>query len=67
VLRQLKANPHTAGIPVLVVSAAGADQSIRGQLFELGAEEVLAKPIDLSATFATVERLAARGRSPAGT
>jgi CheY-like chemotaxis protein len=67
VLRQLKANPHTAGIPVLVVSAAGADQSIRGQLFELGAEEVLAKPIDLSATFAMVERLAARDRAPAGT
>jgi len=62
VLRQLKASPHTAHIPILVVSASGGDPNVRSQLIELGAHDVAEKPIDLSGTFAKVERLAERAR-----
>jgi len=61
VLRRLKANPRTAVIPVLVVSAFGADQNMRDQLVELGAADVLEKPVDLKLAFDKVERLAGRG------
>jgi len=61
VLRRLKADPRTAVIPVLVVSAFGADQNMRDQLVELGAADVLEKPVDLKLAFDKVERLAGRG------
>jgi CheY-like chemotaxis protein len=60
VLRLLKADPRTAAIPVLVVSAFGADQNLRDQLVDLGAADVLEKPVDLQLAFDKVERLAAR-------
>ena len=62
VLRQLKANARTAAIPVMVVSAMVTDQNLRGQLVDLGADEVFEKPVDLAATFARAERLAERTR-----
>jgi CheY-like chemotaxis protein len=60
VLRQLKSNPRTRRIPVLVVSAFGGDQHMRDQLVELGAADVLEKPLDLQIAFNKVERLAGR-------
>jgi DNA-binding response OmpR family regulator len=60
VLRQLKANPRTAEIPVLVVTAFGADQNLRDLLVELGAMDVLEKPVDLAIAFNKAERLARR-------
>jgi CheY-like chemotaxis protein len=57
VLRQLKANPKTAKIPVLVVSAFGGDQNLRDLLLELGAFDVLEKPVDLQIAFDKAERL----------
>lgn len=60
VLRQLKATDHTRRIPVLVVSAAGGDPNLRAQLVELGAQDVVEKPVDLLATFEKAERMAAR-------
>lgn len=60
VLRQLKANPRTRAIPVLVVSAFGGDQHMRDQLVELGADDVMEKPLDLQIAFKKVERLAGR-------
>jgi CheY-like chemotaxis protein len=60
VLRRLKADPRTAAIPVLVVSAFGADQNMRDQLVDLGAADVLEKPVDLRMAFDKVERLAGR-------
>jgi CheY-like chemotaxis protein len=57
VLRQLKANPRTAAIPVLVVSAFGSDQNMRDQLVDLGADDVLEKPVDLQIAFNKAERL----------
>lgn len=64
VLRQLKANAHTKAIPVLVVTASGGEQSLRTLLSELGAEDVLEKPVDLPIAFSKAERIAAR-RAPA--
>jgi CheY-like chemotaxis protein len=64
VLRQLKADPRTAGIPVLVITGSGDDQNLRDLLVELGAVDVLEKPVDLSIAFAKAER-AVRERTPA--
>jgi DNA-binding response OmpR family regulator len=61
VLRQLKANARTRGIPVLVVTASGGDQTMRTLLVELGAADVLEKPVDLPIAFKKAERLATGG------
>jgi DNA-binding response OmpR family regulator len=58
VLKQLKGNPRTAGIPVLVVTAHGGDQNLRDLLLELGAVDVLEKPVDLAIAFNKAERAA---------
>jgi CheY-like chemotaxis protein len=58
VLKQLKANPRTARIPVLVVSAFGGDQNMRDLLVDLGAWDVMEKPVDLQIAFNKAERLA---------
>jgi CheY-like chemotaxis protein len=58
VLRQLKANDRTRAIPVLVVTASGGQQNMRTLLVQLGAADVLEKPVDLPIAFAKAERLA---------
>jgi CheY-like chemotaxis protein len=63
VLRQLKANPKTARIPVLVISAFGGDQNLRDLLLELGAWDVMEKPVDLQIAFNKAERLARTPRA----
>jgi DNA-binding response OmpR family regulator len=60
VLKQLKADPRTARIPVLVVTALGGDQNLRDLLLELGAVDVLEKPVDLQIAFLKAERVARR-------
>ncbi len=60
VCQQLKANPKTKGIPILVVSAFAGDQYMRDVLVDLGAFDVLEKPVDLQIAFNKLERLAAR-------
>ena len=60
VCRQLKQNPKTAGIPILVVSALGGDQNLRSVMLELGAWDVIEKPVDLQICFNKAERLAER-------
>jgi DNA-binding response OmpR family regulator len=57
VLKELKANPRTAAIPVLVVTALGGDQNLRDLLLELGALDVLEKPVDLAIAFNKAERV----------
>jgi CheY-like chemotaxis protein len=59
-LRALKDNPGTRGIPVLVITAFGGDQSMRDLLLELGAWDVLEKPVDLQIAFNKAERLVRR-------
>ncbi len=56
-LQQLKASPRTARIPVLVVSAFGGDQALRDLLLELGAFDVMEKPVDLQIAFNKAERV----------
>ena len=60
VLRQLKANDRTRSIPVLVVTASGGEQTLRTMMVELGAEDVLEKPVDLPIAFNKAERIAGR-------
>ena len=62
VLKQLKANAKTAGIPVLAVTAFGGDQNMRDLLLELGACDVLEKPVDLHVAFDKAERAAVERR-----
>jgi CheY-like chemotaxis protein len=59
-LKALKENPGTRGIPVLVITAFGGDQSMRDLLLELGAWDVLEKPVDLQIAFNKAERLVRR-------
>lgn len=56
-LRELKASARTAGIPVLVISAFGGDQALRDLLLELGAFDVMEKPVDLQIAFNKAERV----------
>lgn len=65
VLRELKAHARTKGIPVLVISAHGGDQNMRDNLLELGAWDVLDKPVDLDLAFTKAERLAERAAGKA--
>jgi CheY-like chemotaxis protein len=59
-LKALRGNPRTRDIPVLVISAYGGDQNLRDLLLELGAWDVLEKPVDLQLAFDKVERVALR-------
>jgi CheY-like chemotaxis protein len=60
VLRQLRANPRTANVPIVAVTAYGGDQNMRDLLLELGAADVFEKPVDLAIAFTKVERLVKR-------
>lgn len=62
-LRRLKADPRTSAIPVLVITAFGGDQCLRDLMLELGAWDVLEKPVDLQIAFNKAERLARRPAS----
>jgi DNA-binding response OmpR family regulator len=66
VCRQLKQNPKTAGIPILVVSALGGDQNMRAVMLELGAWDVIEKPADLQICFNKAERLVERAAGERG-
>ncbi len=61
VLKQLKATPKTSKIPVLVISALGGDQNMRDLLLELGAFDVMEKPVDLQIAFNKAERMVREG------
>jgi CheY-like chemotaxis protein len=59
-LRRLKADPRTSAIPVLVSTAVGGDQQLRDLMLELGAWDVMEKPVDLQIAFNKAERLVQR-------
>jgi DNA-binding response OmpR family regulator len=52
---ELKRNPETADVPVIVFSVRGDDPYLRRQVFELGAFDVFAKPVCLTALFERVD------------
>lgn len=58
VLRQIREDPRTRNVAVLAVTAYGGDQHMRDLLLELGASDVLEKPVDLAIAFGKAERLA---------
>lgn len=60
VLKALRAHPRTAGVKVVAVTAYGGDQHMRDLLLELGAADVLEKPVDLAIAFSKAERIAVR-------
>jgi len=62
-LARLRAEPETAGIPVVVLSAE-ATTKIRERLVALGANDYLAKPIDLAELYRLVDLYAGPGREP---
>ena len=55
-LAALKADPHTAPIPVIVVSADATEGTIR-RLYELGVHTYLTKPPDLAQLAALLDEL----------
>src|SRR3954454_1299249 len=67
VCRQARANPHTAAIPIIMLTAR-AEESERIVGLELGADDYLAKPFspnELVARVRAVLRRAQRGAEPA--
>lgn len=56
-LRRLRANPVTAGIPVIFLTAIKRDPQSIAEGILLGAEEYLTKPIDLEELFARVRSI----------
>jgi CheY-like chemotaxis protein len=64
VLRRLRADPRTAGTPVVVISADATPRTVDALAAD-GADAFLTKPLDVRAFVQTVERLLARAaRAP---
>lgn len=64
VCRRLKAAPATATVPVVFLSGS-LNQTLRAQLFALGAADVLRKPDEIELLLPTVEAVLRRQRQPA--
>ena len=64
VLRELRSNPNTASIPVVVLSADATENQIK-RLLQAGADAYLTKPIDLPTLFAKIEELRLTSRKAA--
>ena len=58
-LRHLKSDPHTANIPIVVVSADALAQQIADAL-EAGAERYLTKPVSVGELLAVIDDLLER-------
>ena len=56
VLRMLKDDPDTAGIPVVMLSADASNGQVE-RLIEAGAEGYLTKPLDVHLLFELLDRL----------
>lgn len=65
ILRDLRATPATADLPVLMLTAKGQARD-REQAMALGADAFLTKPFSNTDMLAVVERLVGAARSPGG-
>ncbi len=65
VCRELKGNTKTSSIPVLAVTALRS-QTVRDLMLELGAWDVVEKPVDLQIMFNKAEHLVERAAAMAG-
>lgn len=63
VTRQLKKNPKTAGIPIIMVTARGDESDIITGL-ELGADDYISKPFSMKVLIARVRTALRRRREP---
>jgi DNA-binding response OmpR family regulator len=61
VLRELKSDPATVGVPVIIVTATGEEG--RDYVLSLGADEYFTKPFSPTALLRTVERVLDRGEA----
>jgi PAS domain S-box-containing protein len=63
VLRRLRAEPRTASVPIIVISADATPKSIE-RLLGLGADAYLTKPLNVKLFLSTLERLLASRARP---
>ncbi len=56
VLKQIKANKTTQGIPVIMLSSSVEGKDIK-QCYELGADSYIAKPVSINGLFRAIEML----------
>jgi signal transduction histidine kinase/CheY-like chemotaxis protein len=66
VLRQLRSDPHTADVPVIVMSADATSLSIT-RLLQTGADAYVTKPLDLDRFLGAVDVLISRQERPVAT
>jgi len=65
VIRVLRANPETQSAVLIAISASATRPSDVVQGMDMGADEYMAKPLDIDLLMVRLEGLLARGRGPA--
>ncbi|MCX5685224.1 MAG: response regulator transcription factor [Planctomycetota bacterium] len=65
VLAELRRDPRTAGVPVVMMTAKGREADVVAGL-KLGADDYIAKPFSLAVLFARVEAVLRRAGAPTG-
>nr|BFE63359.1 response regulator [Dactylosporangium thailandense] len=58
VLRQIKADPHTRHIPVVMLTSSAQDRDLRA-CYELGANSYIVKPVDMERFMAAMNNIGA--------
>ena len=67
VIRRLKENPQTAGIPIIVLTASSVDsEREKVQMLGMGVKQFLTKPVSVEMLTGEVQRQLVRGLTPPG-